>query len=125
MFLRMDSPHACAGTATTRPERLPHLARAVCGSSPESLTNSVGVQSEHSTLRAPGSLGISRSSVVYRLLAFGTSSERCGNGPHGQDDEYPRLRRLDNDEFEQIERDGVRYLYDREGLLQSVKGTAS
>ncbi|MEW6363641.1 MAG: RHS repeat-associated core domain-containing protein [Acidobacteriota bacterium] len=56
---------------------------------------------------------------LYRLYAFG-SSDGYGTGENGQDEDYPRLKRLEAGGWEQTERDGTRYVYDSKGLLQSV-----
>ncbi|MEW6365510.1 MAG: RHS repeat-associated core domain-containing protein [Acidobacteriota bacterium] len=56
---------------------------------------------------------------VYRLYAFG-SSDRYGTGENGQDEDYPKLNKLEPGGWKQTERDGTRYVYDSKGLLQSV-----
>ncbi|MEW6364570.1 MAG: RHS repeat-associated core domain-containing protein [Acidobacteriota bacterium] len=70
-------------------------------------------------IESPMAFGIDSHSFIYRLFAFG-DSERYGTGPYGQDEQYPRLRRLQQGEFEQTERDGTVWLYSADGFLRSV-----
>ncbi len=70
-------------------------------------------------LLAPQAVGIDAFSFVYRMLAFG-DSDRYGTGENGQDEDFPRLRRLQDGSFEQGERDGTISNYSADGLLQSV-----
>ncbi|MBI2838609.1 MAG: carboxypeptidase regulatory-like domain-containing protein [Acidobacteria bacterium] len=70
-------------------------------------------------LLAPQAVGIDAFSFVYRLLAFG-DSDRYGTGGNGQDEDFPRLQRLQDGSFEESERDGTISKYSADGLLQSV-----
>ncbi|MEW6367312.1 MAG: RHS repeat-associated core domain-containing protein [Acidobacteriota bacterium] len=70
-------------------------------------------------VQPPFERGVSAQTLIYRLYAFG-ASDRYGTGENGQEEDYPRLRRLQAGGWEQTERDGTAWVYDQAGLLQSI-----